>query len=125
MVFVFLYPVFIAIVLLITLYLFYHRIYTPYRLRTTNNTFSELIDILSVTINSELDLYERNVFNTKGAITNSNFDNYYYDICESIQGDLSDIFIIQMRRYLNEDAIYSMITRQVRIYLTNKIKGTI
>jgi hypothetical protein len=121
----FIYPVFLLLCIGIAIYLFYKKIYTPYKSKSYSATFPDLINILTIIINTEIDLYEKNVFNTRAALTNSNFENYYKDICTSINQNLSPDFLDKLSRYITIDAIYTYITRTVKIYLTSKITGTI
>ena len=104
--------------------MFFKFIYTPYKLKTTKISFSELLTVLNATINTELELYEKDVFKTKGALLNSNFDNYYMDITTNIIKKLSPTFFMRMKIYLTEEAVAEVIARTVKIYLTEKIDGT-
>lgn len=120
----FIYPIFLCIVIIISACMFFKFIYTPYKLKTTKISFSELLTVLNATINTELELYEKDVFKTKGALLNSNFDNYYMDITTNIIKKLSPTFFMQMKIYLTEEAVAEVIARTVKIYLTEKIDGT-
>lgn len=121
----FVYPIFIVLLFLIASYIFFNLIYTKYKLRTTNMSFADLMTVLNATINTELELYEKDVFSIKGSLSNSNFDNFYIDITTNILTKLSDTFFLQMSAYLTEEAIGTIIGRAVKIYLTEKITGTV
>ena len=84
-------------------------------------TFDNLISILHSMIEIEIDLYETNIFKDRDGITNSNFDNYYNDMCDSIISHISDDFMAQLQVYVTEDFIYTLIARKVKIYLVSKI----
>ena len=88
-------------------------------------TFEECISILQLIINSELQAYEKDIFIAKGSITNSNFENYYKDITNKIVSNLSDDLVDNFSYYIKEDAVYLYIARAVKVFLTNKINGTI
>lgn len=92
----FLIPFYFCILFLITSFIFYKIIYSKHKIHTSNLDLSELLLILNVVINTELDLYEKDVFNTKGAITNANFENFYNDIVHNIINSLSDDFFNQI-----------------------------
>ncbi len=100
--------------------MFYRGIYTPYKIKTQNISFPELIEVLQASIRSEIEIYEKNIFDTRGAISNSNFDNYYHDIINSILNDLSPTFFARIGCFLTEDSVVSMIARTVRAYLVEK-----
>ena len=88
-------------------------------------SFEECISILQLIINSELQSYEKDIFISKGSITNSNFENYYRDITGKIVNNLSDDLIDSFTYYITEDAIYTYIARAVKVFLTGKINGTV
>jgi len=114
---------FISILFILISYIFYRYIYSSHKVRTADITFSDLLSILNVVINTELDLYEKNIFENKGSISNSNFDNYYNDIVSSIINSLSDDFFFRINFYIKQDAVVSIICRNVRNFLTSKING--
>lgn len=99
--------------------------YASYTNQRAELTFEECISILQLIINSELQSYEKDIFISKGSITNSNFENYYRDITGKIVNNLSDDLIDSFTYYITEDAIYTYIARAVKTFLTGKINGTI
>lgn len=118
----------IAIILLMlyfTAYNFYKRIYIPYKREVLNLDFETSLFVLKTIINSELDAYENDIFNKKGSITNSNFENYYNDICDKIVRNLSPNLVKQLSLYITEDMIIVIIARATKKFLTEKINGTI
>jgi len=90
-----------------------------------NANFENLIGILGVIINTEIQEYENDIFLNKGAITNSNFDNYYYDITNRIIANISKTFEKRILAYMTREALYKYIARSVKNYLTSKINGTL
>ncbi len=88
------------------------------------NDFGTLMQILTATIKTELDLYEDDIFSNKGGITNSNFDNYYNDLCLRIINSLSKQFIDQLTQYITYETIVRYIARSVKKYLSEKVNGT-
>ena len=99
--------------------------YASYTNQRAELTFEECISILQLIINSELQSYEKDIFISKGSITNSNFENYYRDITGKIVNNLSDDLIDSFTYYITEDAIYTYIARAVKVFLTGKINGTV
>lgn len=84
-------------------------------------SFSSLLSILHSIIEVEITMYEQNIFNERGGLTNSNFMNFYEDICQSIESHLSPDLIAMMTQYVTEDFIYTLIARKVKAYLTSKV----
>ena len=121
----YIYPAYILIMLLITIFVFYKYIYTPHVVKSAQVSFDELLIALNATINTEIELYEKNVFNTKGAISNANFDNFYNDVTLSILTNLSKTFYYHMGVYLTENAVATIVCRKVKQYLTTKIIGAV
>ena len=92
-----------------------------YKNRKTVESFPELIEILSVIVNSEVDLYERDIFENNRPITNSNYDNFYKDMCDRIIRKISPDIWKALEKYITEEAIVSMIARRVKNYLNDKV----
>lgn len=92
-----------------------------YKIKVSDVSFQELLLALNAAIQTEFELWERNVFKSKGAITNSNFENYYNEISMHIAKSLSPTFYLNIGKYISEDAVISIIGRKTREYLTSKI----
>ena len=114
----------VAILIFLIVYVIFNRILIPYRLTVSDTSFQELLLALNAAIQTELDLWEKDVFANKNAITNSNFENFYYEITDHIIKSLSPIFFKKMTQYISEDAIISIVGRKVKEYLTGKINGS-
>jgi len=93
-----------------------------YKMKISEVSFLELLQALNAIVQTELDIWENNVFEDKGALTNSNFENYYDEISVHIIKSLSPTFFLNIGKYLSEDAVVSIIGRKVREYLVSKIK---
>ena len=91
---------------------------------TNPENFLGLLTILSSQIKSELDSYEQDIFEKKGAITNNNFDVYYRDLTSRIIKSISPNLIKELSYYYTEEMVYRFIGRSVRDYLVTKINGT-
>lgn len=111
--------------IIFAVYIIYNKILCKYTLITSQDSFQELIVALNIAVQTELDLWEKDVFNDKNAITNSNFENYYHEITDHILKSLSPIFFKKMSQYITEDAIISIIARKTKEYLVSKINGTV
>lgn len=106
-------------------YIIFGVIMPKYRTITSEVSFQELLLALNAAINTEIELWEKDVFANKQAITNSNFENYYIDISDHIIKSLSPIFFINMGKYITEDAVITIIGRRVKEYLSGKVSGTV
>lgn len=84
-------------------------------------SFSDLMDILKGIIAIEIDLYETNIFKDREGITNSNFDNFYKDMCESIEKNISEEFMNEITKYVTIDFVYTLIARKIKVYLASKV----
>lgn len=114
----------VAVLVFLIVYVIFNRILIPYRLTVSDTSFQELLLALNAAIQTELDLWEKDVFANKNALTNSNFENFYYEITDHIIKSLSPIFFKKMTQYISEDAIISIVGRKVKEYLTGKINGS-
>ena len=103
---------------------FYNEVYIPSK-RNSMLSFESSLTVLQVIIETELNAYETDIFSTIGNITNQNFENYYKDITSKIIDNLSPDFIKNITLYISEDALYKIIARSVKKYLTEKISGVI
>lgn len=108
-----------------TSYVVFLKILTKYRRITSDVTIQELLVILNSVIQTELDLFDQDVFSTKGALTNTNFENYYHEISTHIISSLSPVFFDNMSKYMNEEAVITLIGRRVKAYLVTKVHGAI
>jgi hypothetical protein len=85
-------------------------------------SFEELFEIVNIIINNEISLYERNIFNNGGRIlTKASYDNYYKDILQNVYNSLSDELVNNITVYIDRDSFYTMISREIQIYLNAKI----
>lgn len=89
---------------------------------TTSESFEVLLSILYSMIAVELDTYEKNIFQDGRGVTNSNFTNFFGDICRTIEYDISSDFMKSITRYVSEEFVYTLIAKKVKAYLTTKIQ---
>lgn len=121
----FLITTWIAICIIVVAYIICDKILCKYTLTTSSDSFQELVLTLNIAIQTELDLWEKDVFVDKNAITNSNFENYYHEITNHILKSLSPIFFKKISQYITEDAVISIVARKTKEYLAGKINGTV
>ena len=85
-------------------------------------TIDELFDAIAMVVTNEISLYERNVLDNKGKIvSNASYENYYKDIMKNVCESLSDDVIDRLSFYINRQSIFTWISREIKIYLNNKI----
>ena len=106
-------------------WIFYFKIYRKYKFGTENADFETLMSVLNVIVHTEIDLYEKNIFDTKGGLTPQNFENYYDDIVHNIVKSLSSEFYTKMENYITKEAVVAYICRNVKEYLQTKVNGSI
>lgn len=121
----FLITTWIAICVIVVAYIICDKILCKYTLTTSSDSFQELVLTLNIAIQTELDLWEKDVFVDKNAISNSNFENYYHEITTHILKSLSPIFFKKISQYITEDAVISIVGRKTKEYLVSKINGTV
>ena len=115
--------VFMCLMVLLMLHIFYTKIYVNYKKKTSYISVEELFTILQLFINNEIDIYERNVFATRGEIvSNANFDNIYQDLCNRICANFTDEFYEKFSNFISREAMVKMICHMVQVDLTEKIK---
>lgn len=95
----------------------------PYYKKATHiGSFEECFTVFVAIIQSEIDMYENNVFENRKAITNSNYDNYYKDLSTRIIKRISPNLKRQLCYYITEEAMILYVARTVQNYLSRYIK---
>lgn len=99
----------------------YKKVYPTYRTAIADVTFSDLLTVLNAVINTELEMWEKDVFKGKdnAVATNSRFENYYLEMSHHITNSLSPIFYQNMSKYITEEEVISIIGRKVRQFLVD------
>ena len=118
-------PLWVLVISLIFFYVLYRKILPKYKMTVSEVSFQELLIALNAAIQTEFELWEKDVFVDKKAITNSNFDNYYMEITNQIIKSLSPIFFVNIGKYISEEAVVSIIGRKTKEFLVTKVNGVI
>ena len=118
-------PLWVLFISLICFYVLYRKILPKYKMTVSEVSFQELLIALNAAIQTEFELWEKDVFVDKKAITNSNFDNYYMEITNQIIKSLSPIFFVNIGKYISEEAVVSIIGRKTKEFLVTKVNGVI
>lgn len=111
----------LIISLFVFAWFFFNKIYKDFKMKTAPISADDIFFILRTTITSQIELYERNVFSHRPAMTNANFENYYRDIVEAIISSLSDSFFYKATSIMSRESIVQYICSAVRSHLTEKI----
>lgn len=83
---------------------------------------TELFQAINIIVSNEISMYERNAFDNGGKmISNATYENYYKDIMKNIYTSLSPDIIDRLSFYINKESLYTMISKEVKIYLNSKI----
>lgn len=106
-----------------TTYVVFLKIMTKYHKTVDQVSIQELLMVLNAVIQTEFDLFDKDIFANNRGITNSNFENYYNEISMHIIDSLSPIYFENMSKYMTQDAIITLIGRKVKEYLTLKVKN--
>lgn len=106
-----------------TTYVVFLKIMTKYHKTVDQVSIQELLMVLNAVIQTEFDLFDKDIFVNNRGITNSNFENYYNEISMHIIDSLSPVFFENMSKYMTQDAIITLVGRKVKEYLTLKVKN--
>ena len=95
----------------------------PYKRYTANLTMTELLTSLNAVIENQVAIYEKSIFEggAKSIASNTQFDNYYRDLCQRIVDDLSPEFFERMSFFMKKEAVIALICRTVKTYLSDHI----
>ena len=114
--------IFIIFILTIITICFVYKLHHK-RVNPLNDlSFEQLFQIVNLIISNEVSLYERNIFNNGGKILDkASYDNYYRDIMENVYKSFSDDLVNSITVYIDKESFYSMVSREIMVYLNNKI----
>lgn len=115
----------ISLIFLGTSFIFFQKIFLPYKKTSEPMPATEVFETLSAIISLEIDIYEKNIFENKGNFLDSaSFENYYNKITYQILSDIPPEFFKRASYYMNEDTIAQIVSRSVMAYLSNKLATT-
>ena len=115
--------IWISLLFLGVTWVLFRKILPKYKITVSEVTLSELLIALNAMINTELDLWKDDVFNdNKGVANNSQYENYYHEICGKILDSISTIFYDNIEKYITSEAVVSIIGRKVKNFLNTYVK---
>lgn len=122
---IFLLSIWIALLCLLSIWIIFRKILPKYKITSSEVSFEDLMIVLNATINTELELWEKDVFkNQDNSIgLNSRYENYYHEISMNIVKSLSPIYFENIGKYLTEDAVVSIIGRRIKIFLNEHVSS--
>ena len=99
------------------------KIIIPYKRYTADLSMTELLTALNAVIENQIAIYEKSIFEggAKSIASNTQFDNYYKDLCQRIVDDLSPDFFERMSFFMKKEAVIALICRTVKTYLSDHI----
>lgn len=113
----------ITILSVIFSYIIFRIILPKYKNSIANESLSDIILTLNVVINTELELWENDVFVDKSGIgNNSQYENFYNEICNNIIESLSPSYFDMAERYLKKEAIVTIIARRTKNFLNDHVQ---
>lgn len=100
-----------------------NKILIPYKRSTADLSMPELLTALNAVIENQTAIYEKSIFEggNKPIASNTQFDNYYKDLCKRILDDLSPEFFDRMSFFMKKEAVVALICRTVKVYLTDHV----
>lgn len=114
--------IFVIFILLIVLIAFIYKLRNTRKDPLSELSFEQLFEIVNLIISNEVSLYERNIFNNGGKVLDkATYDNYYKDIMENVFKSFSDGLVTNITKYIDKESFYSMVSREIMVYLNNKI----
>lgn len=113
----------IIIEVVIAIYFVVNKVMIPYKRYTADLSMTELLTALNSVIENQIELYTKSVFEggKKKIASNSQFENYYRDLCNRILDDLSPEFFDRMSFFMKKEAVVALICRTVKAYLSTNV----
>lgn len=118
----FVYTFWIFLLILSFCYLLFRKILPRYKLFSFDTSLSDIILTLTAMINTELQLWENDIFKeNQGIGNNAQYENFYNEICSSIIDSLSETFFENAEKYMQRDAVITIIARRVKNFLNEHV----
>ncbi len=119
----FVYTFWIFLLILSFCYLLFRKILPRYKLFSFDTSLSDIILTLTAMINTELQLWENDIFKeNQGIGNNAQYENFYNEICSSIIDSLSETFFENAEKYMQRDAVITIIARRVKNFLNEHVQ---
>ena len=99
------------------------KVMIPYKRYTADLSMTELLTALNSVIENQITIYNKSVFEggKKKIASNTQFENYYKDLCNRILDDLSPEFFERMSFFMKKEAVVALICRTVKEYLSENV----
>lgn len=112
-------PLYVAFLFIVSVFIIEIKIKS--KCKRADASFETLISILTLIVNTEITVYEHSLFREKAAITNSNYENFYNDICNAIFKSIPEEFYQQITHYITKEGVAEIICQLVQDYLQSKV----
>lgn len=113
----------IAILFLGSAYIIFRKILPKYKTLIADTSFEDIIMTLNLTINTEFDLWEQDVFiDNEGVANNAQYENFYNEICVNILNSLPEAYFDAACHYIKREAIVTLVARQTKNFLNKHVQ---
>lgn len=113
----------VTILILFSIYIIFRKILPKYKITVSELSLSDVVATLNVIINTELELWEKDVFVDQSGIgNNSQYENYYNEICMNILNSLSDAYFDSAEKFIKRDAIATIVARHTKNFLNKHVQ---
>lgn len=113
----------ITFLFLIFTYLLFRKILPKYKITVAKASLEDIIMTLNVTVNTEFELWEKDVFIDDGGIANNaQYENFYNEISMNILNSLSDAYFDTAEKFIKKEAIATIVARQTKNFLNKHVQ---
>ena len=110
-------------VILFTAYILTKHILLPYRHKSDTIPPDQLFGFLNIVIENEISMFDKRVFgNKRTGISNSDYENFYKELCTTILNGFSEDYLYKMSFFLSDEHLASIVSRTVHEYLVSKLE---
>lgn len=113
----------ITFLFLLCAYFLFRKILPKYKITVEKASLEDIIMTLNVTVNTEFELWEKDVFIDDGGIANnSQYENFYNEISMNILNSLSDAYFDTAEKFIKKEAIITIVARQTKNFLNKHVQ---
>lgn len=113
----------VTFLFLLCTYLLFRKILPKYKITVAETSLEDIIMTLNVTVNTEFELWEKDVFVDDGGIANNaQYENFYNEISMNILNSLSDAYFDTAEKFIKKEAIVTIVARQTKNFLNKHVQ---
>lgn len=117
----YIYPIYIAAVIVIAAVIIMNR-WRNFAFEKHILSFEEIQTSINSLMAMHIEIYEKDVMQTKAIFTQGEFEIFYKDLVSNIVSSISPMFMKKASIYLTEEAVYQYIAKYVMDYLKLRLK---